>query len=93
LWSKVSKGLQTRNIDYATYEKTAIEENQRQLLRDRESASLPWESRFFVSAEDGNWNLNIGRPLPQNANECYDALKERIFSRSKQKFHEVFWRK
>ncbi|KAJ3414142.1 hypothetical protein HDV05_007004 [Chytridiales sp. JEL 0842] len=90
LWSKVSKGLQTRNIDQATYEKTALEENQRELLKQREAAGITWKPRFFTS-DDDKWLLDVPRPLPTGFDECYSLLRKKIFSGPPEDVYKEFW--
>ncbi|KAJ3333873.1 hypothetical protein HDU76_002199 [Blyttiomyces sp. JEL0837] len=59
LWSKVTKGLRTGNVDLATQEKMAIESNQRELIRIREEENVEWSSRFF-NRSGANYELDIG---------------------------------
>jgi hypothetical protein len=47
LWAKVTKNINERNLDQATIEKTAIEENQRKLRHQRQEKNIKWQPRFF----------------------------------------------
>ena len=58
LWSKVTKGLTTRNLDFATMEKTVIEDNQRTIVKDRAAKGTQWELRFFTQYGDG-WRVAL----------------------------------
>lgn len=58
LWSRVTKGLTTKNLDYATAEKTAIEDNQRTVVKDRAEKGIAWERRFFHIDHD-HWKLRL----------------------------------
>ncbi|KAJ3053738.1 hypothetical protein HK097_003508 [Rhizophlyctis rosea] len=58
LWSKVTKGLTTRNLDFATMEKTAIEDNQRTIVKDRAAKGIPWELRYFTQQGEG-WKVAL----------------------------------
>ncbi|KAJ3026958.1 UNVERIFIED_CONTAM: hypothetical protein HDU68_004746 [Siphonaria sp. JEL0065] len=58
LWKSVTRGIQTKNLDEATAEKTAIEENQRKICKLRDEQGVEWKHRFFVV--DGDvWKLDI----------------------------------
>ncbi|KAJ3026960.1 UNVERIFIED_CONTAM: hypothetical protein HDU68_004748 [Siphonaria sp. JEL0065] len=58
LWKSVTHGIQTKNLDQATAEKTAIEENQRKICKLRDELGVEWKHRFFVV--DGDvWELDI----------------------------------
>ncbi|TKY88149.1 hypothetical protein EX895_002859 [Sporisorium graminicola] len=48
LWSKVTEGIKEKNLDKATESKSAIEEKQRALAKEREESGAAWEPRFFV---------------------------------------------
>ncbi|ORY35157.1 hypothetical protein BCR33DRAFT_790716 [Rhizoclosmatium globosum] len=49
LWKKVTKGILNKDLDEATAEKTAIEENQRRICKLREDKGEAWHPRFFVA--------------------------------------------
>lgn len=48
LWTKVTDGIKEKNLDKATENKTAIEDAQRQRVREREEKNETWTPRFFV---------------------------------------------
>lgn len=52
LWAKVTEGIKAKNMDLATEAKTAIEENQRELARQREAQGVTWAPRFFTLHND-----------------------------------------
>ncbi|KAJ3046756.1 hypothetical protein HDU99_009685, partial [Rhizoclosmatium hyalinum] len=58
LWKKVTKGILNKDLDEATAEKTAIEENQRRICKLREDKGEAWHPRFFVAKGDV-WTLDI----------------------------------
>ncbi|RKO96511.1 hypothetical protein CXG81DRAFT_4641, partial [Caulochytrium protostelioides] len=47
LWSQVTKGILARDLDVATAEKALIEDNQRELVRQRAAKHVVWTPRFF----------------------------------------------
>ena len=47
LWSKVTAGLAKNDLDYATDEKSLIENKQREDTANREKEGLKWNPRFF----------------------------------------------
>ena len=48
LWSKVTQAIKEKNLDKATESKSAIEEKQRALAKEREENAEKWEPKFFV---------------------------------------------
>ncbi|KAI9480573.1 MAG: hypothetical protein EXX96DRAFT_480081 [Benjaminiella poitrasii] len=48
LWSKVTAGLASKDMDTATNEKTFIENRQREETAVRQKEGLQWHSRFFI---------------------------------------------
>ncbi|PWN52897.1 Oxysterol-binding protein [Violaceomyces palustris] len=52
LWSKVTEGIKEKNLDKATESKTAIEDYQRQLAREREEKGETWQPKYFVLKGD-----------------------------------------
>ncbi|OUM65507.1 hypothetical protein PIROE2DRAFT_41588 [Piromyces sp. E2] len=53
LWEEVTAGLTKKGLDYATEKKTAIEDNQRLLVKKRADEGIEWKPRFFVPSDDG----------------------------------------
>lgn len=52
LWSKVTSALIGRNLDLASYEKTKIEDNQRDEAKLRENDGIEWRPRYFLREND-----------------------------------------
>ena len=52
LWEEVTVGLTKKGLDYATEKKTAIEDNQRLLVKKRADEGIEWKPRFFVPSDD-----------------------------------------
>lgn len=48
LWSKVTEGIKEKNLDKATESKSAIEERQRALAKEREEKGETWTPKYFV---------------------------------------------
>jgi len=42
----------TRNLDYATSEKSKIEDNQRMIVKGRIAENVNWEPRYFTQEGD-----------------------------------------
>ncbi|KAI8826157.1 uncharacterized protein EV422DRAFT_491688 [Fimicolochytrium jonesii] len=59
LWERVTKGITTKNLDYATKEKTAIEDNQRVILKERAAKGVTWQPRFFTGPVDDDWSFGL----------------------------------
>jgi oxysterol-binding protein-related protein 8 len=55
LWSKLTAAILEKNMDAATEAKTAVEESQREVRRQREESSEPHVTRFFLQNKDGRW--------------------------------------
>ena len=55
LWAKLTAAIIDKNMDRATEAKTAVEEGQRELRRQREEGSEQYVSRFFAQNKDGRW--------------------------------------
>ncbi|KAJ3179446.1 hypothetical protein HDU85_004856 [Gaertneriomyces sp. JEL0708] len=89
LWSKVTKGLTTRNLDYATVEKSAIEDNQRAIVKERNAKNIKWEPRFFLPCGDA-WKLRI-TDMPKDPAEANRTLQSFIFSVPQNPLHSRFW--
>ncbi|ORX98971.1 Oxysterol-binding protein [Basidiobolus meristosporus CBS 931.73] len=64
LWSKVTSALTNRDMDLATDEKTAIEENQRMIAKERDENDINWSPRFFT--------FKNGEYVPKLANISVD---------------------
>ncbi|KAI0809019.1 Oxysterol-binding protein [Irpex lacteus] len=55
LWSKLTQAIQLKDMDAATEAKTAVEESQRELRRQREESGEEYIPRFFSQNKDGRW--------------------------------------
>ena len=56
LWRHVTEGITSQNIEKSSFHKNAIEQNQRDLLKERQEAGKDWTPRFFE--HDGfHWKL------------------------------------
>ncbi|KAJ2655558.1 Oxysterol-binding protein 4 [Coemansia sp. RSA 1200] len=54
VWHKVSEALANGDYDVASREKTAIEEEQRALRKERAEANVEWKPSMFVWVEDAD---------------------------------------
>ncbi|KAJ2557382.1 Oxysterol-binding protein 4 [Coemansia sp. RSA 1933] len=54
VWQAVSEALASGNYDVASREKTAIEEEQRALRKERAESGVEWKPSMFVWVEDAN---------------------------------------
>lgn len=52
LWSKVTEGIKEKNLDKATESKTAIEDAQRQRVKEREEKDETWTPKYFTLKGD-----------------------------------------
>ncbi|TPX58511.1 hypothetical protein PhCBS80983_g03089 [Powellomyces hirtus] len=89
LWARVTKGINTKNLDYATQEKTAIEDNQRTIVKDRAAKGIAWESRFFTPAGD-DWQFRMPK-IPDDPVEATRVLEKLIFGPPTNPIHVTFW--
>ncbi|KAI9352641.1 hypothetical protein BDR26DRAFT_797421 [Obelidium mucronatum] len=91
LWKKVTKGIQSKNLDEATSEKTAIEENQRKICKLREERDQEWKHRFFIA--DGDvWRLNMEEDITKlDPAIAAEKLRAFIFAKTNDPMHKDFW--
>ena len=52
LWAKVTQGIKEKDLDMATESKSAIEDDQRRRVKEREEKGETWQPRFFVAKGD-----------------------------------------
>ncbi|PWN25595.1 Oxysterol-binding protein [Jaminaea rosea] len=52
LWARVTEGIKEKNLDKATDAKSAIEDAQRQRVKEREEKGEVWKPRFFEQVGD-----------------------------------------
>lgn len=53
LWKEVTAGLKFNNIDNATTAKASIEQNQRDLVKQRQEENQQWQTKLFKQDGDG----------------------------------------
>ena len=80
LWSKVTAALLQRNLDLATEEKTAIEEEQRRAAKEREDTGVDFSS-FWFDCVDGSW-VSKTRAFPKNPLEARKLAEAYVFSKT-----------
>ncbi|RKP09614.1 hypothetical protein THASP1DRAFT_14015 [Thamnocephalis sphaerospora] len=69
-WRKVTRALMKRDMDEATDEKTAIEDEQRRSTKEREADGVEWQSRFFYQADDDRWLCRIRQYVAASSGDC-----------------------
>lgn len=89
LWSNVTRSLTSGDLDAATAFKEKIEENQRTLVKSRQSKKIPWTSRYFKNME-GVWVFDLSG-IPSNIDDVLPALKRKIYSKPALDIHKHFW--
>ncbi|KAI9592505.1 hypothetical protein BDF19DRAFT_451373 [Syncephalis fuscata] len=83
-WHKVTLAIKQNDMDTATDEKTAIEDEQRRTTKEREIENVEWQARFFqqqIYQEDPRWICRIPT-LPNDHTQAITILKEFIFDTS-----------
>ncbi|CAO3647046.1 unnamed protein product [Cunninghamella blakesleeana] len=91
LWSKVTEGLTTDNLDMATDEKTRIENYQRELKAERAKNNTEWKPRFFKLANNGDYQF-IGKSeidFNKTPKEVHKAIKGFIFDNKSNELTET----
>ncbi|PCH33124.1 Oxysterol-binding protein [Wolfiporia cocos MD-104 SS10] len=78
LWSKLTQAIVAKDMDAATEAKTAVEESQRELRRQREESGQKYIPRFFQQDSDERWGPKIA--LPEDPQEAVEAVKAWIWS-------------
>ncbi|KAJ1647503.1 Oxysterol-binding protein 4 [Coemansia asiatica] len=73
VWHKVSEALASGNYDVASREKTAIEEEQRTLRKQRAEDNIKWEPSMFYWVEDAD-----AEPAVKEAYAYLYAAKESV---------------
>jgi len=90
LWSKVTKAIQSKNLDLATEEKSAIENNQRLIVKNRLAGGAKWESQFF-DLVDCVWKFRC--PISEDQITAKNDIKSFIFNKPRLEVYERFWYK
>lgn len=78
LWSKLTAAILAKDMDRATEAKTAVEESQRELRRQREESAEPYIPRFFAQNKDGRWIPKF--VVPSDPVVAEQAVQEWIWS-------------
>ncbi|KAJ3019185.1 hypothetical protein HKX48_002319 [Thoreauomyces humboldtii] len=91
LWAAVTRGLATRDLDAATVEKTAIEDNQRAIVKERAAAGVQWEPRFFKPAGDEVWEFRMPTLQSDDPVQITSVLEQFIFGPPSNPMHRKFW--
>ncbi|KAI9099390.1 hypothetical protein DFS34DRAFT_69019 [Phlyctochytrium arcticum] len=86
LWANVTKAILAKSIDEATTEKTAIEDNQRRIVKERQANDVAWEPRFFRECDE-EWRFCV----PLAPSTTGDSLDKTIFGRPTNPQHAKFW--
>ncbi|KAK1927070.1 hypothetical protein DB88DRAFT_476587 [Papiliotrema laurentii] len=81
LWTKLTDAIKAADMHGATAAKTAVEDRQRELVKQREATgSPPPPSRFFEHVEGDRWMPKIGvDSLPKDRDEMERRVSEWIF--------------
>ncbi|CAO3628605.1 unnamed protein product [Mucor hiemalis] len=83
LWSKVTTGLATNDLDSATDEKSFIENKQREDTANRQKEGLQWHPRFFDFNEKEEYAFKgIAGVDYKNLSQAKEHLEKHIFSQS-----------
>lgn len=83
LWSKVTTGLATNDLDSATDEKTFIENKQREDTANRQKEGLQWHPRFFDFNEKEEYVFKgIAGTDYKNLSQAKEHLEKHIFSQA-----------
>jgi len=93
LWEKVTDGLTKKGLDYATEQKTAIEDNQRLLVKKRTDEGIEWKPRFFVPSDDGihTYISPLDKVTYEDPVAAQKKIEETIFARATDEVHRKFW--
>jgi len=70
LWSKVTVGLRKGDQEEATNEKCALEEAQRNAVKEREEEGIEYKAKLFEQDEDGVWKYKYANFTPIVEEEC-----------------------
>ncbi|GAA5795608.1 hypothetical protein HPULCUR_000969 [Helicostylum pulchrum] len=81
LWSKVTAGLASNNMDYATDEKTFIENRQREETAARQKQGIQWQPRFFDINKKAEYEFKGVNGLDyNNLSKAKEQLERHMFS-------------
>ncbi|KAK4689514.1 hypothetical protein P7C73_g599, partial [Tremellales sp. Uapishka_1] len=81
LWSKLTEAVKASDMVAATTAKSAVEDHQRDLVRQREATGAPApDARFFVHVAGDKWMPKIGvDTLPKDPAEMEEKVRKWIF--------------
>jgi len=93
LWEEVTVGLTKKGLDYATEKKTAIEDNQRLLVKKRADEGIEWKPRFFVPSDDGihTFISPLDKVTYEDPVAAQKTIEETIFARTNEDIYKKFW--
>jgi len=93
LWEEVTVGLTKKGLDYATEKKTAIEDNQRLLVKKRADEGVEWKPRFFVPSDDGihTYISPLDKVTYEDPVAAQKTIEEAIFSAPTEDIYKRFW--
>ncbi|OMJ21525.1 Oxysterol-binding protein-like protein [Smittium culicis] len=81
-WRHVTKALANRDLDQATEEKTKIEEEQRESIKERKIKNIEWKPRFFYLGNDEKYHPKLEfSSLTGDKSENNSKVQNFIFSK------------
>jgi len=80
LWSQLTEAIKNKDMEAATVAKTAVENEQREETRRRDSLGVSYEPRFFKPQADGRWVPKVH--IPHDPNEAEKCVKEWIWGQA-----------
>ncbi|KAI7894189.1 uncharacterized protein EV154DRAFT_499597 [Mucor mucedo] len=81
LWSKVTAGLASNDMDYATDEKSFIENRQREETAIRQKEGVEWKPRFFVINKKDEYEFKGASGIDyKNLSKTKAHLEKHMFS-------------
>ncbi|KAH8101584.1 Oxysterol-binding protein [Cristinia sonorae] len=78
LWSKLTAAIVAKDMEAATTAKTAVEESQRELRRQREESGQQHVPRFFSQNKEGRWLPKFS--VPQDPTQAVQHVEQWIWS-------------
>ncbi|EKX44699.1 hypothetical protein GUITHDRAFT_163527 [Guillardia theta CCMP2712] len=72
VWSQVTRGLKTQNLDFATEHKTKLEDGQRAGKKERDERGQAWQTKLFekvVPNDPLSWRCKICKFTAYNPND------------------------
>ncbi|KAJ1851695.1 Oxysterol-binding protein OBPa [Coemansia sp. RSA 1822] len=82
LWKHVTKAIRENNLQAATTQKSAIEEQQREHVKEREAQGTRFEPRFFQLEIDGNYHPKLViDDIPKEPEAAKERVSQWIFAK------------